>query len=621
MLNGKPQTKEEVSHRWWNLPKELIPDSIESIMTTMKNNQTRRQTQLIISTRLYGNLGIIGPAGITLNKGASNQSASKDRVTYNVCQSVVDTITSKIAKNKPKPYFLSSDGDYKLKRKAIKLGKFIDGCFYQNDVYTLAVDVFRDACVWGTGVIHVYSLNGKIKTERVLIQELYVDEMEGFYGKPRQMHRVKLIDREVLAEMYPKHREKIINLPQARPENLQAEQLTDQIAVSESWHLKSGPDAKDGMHVITIPGTPLLVEDYDSPSFPFAFFHWNKRLYGFYGQGLIEQIQNIQTEINKLLWVIQRSMHLSGSFKILIENGSKIVKEHLNNELGAIVNYTGTQPSYITPPMVPPELYNHLLTLKNAAFEQSGVSQLSAASKKPDGLNSGKALREYNDIESDRFQVVGQNYEKLFLDVADLMITEAKKLYEEDKKFSVNVPGKKFIETIKWKEVDMEEDQYSLQAFPVSKLPDDPAGRLQTIQEMLSAGLISPQSGRRLLDYPDLDAEESLANAEEDLLHMMLEKIVEEGEEGYQSPEPTDNLQLAQKLVLEYIAKGRREGLEDEKLEMLRTWNTQVQLLVQSASQPAQQPLQGPQGAPPANPQAPPTSDLLNATNSPTPQI
>ena len=55
----------------------------------------------------------------------------------------------------------------------------------------------------------------------------------------------------------------------------------------------------------------------------------------------------------------------------------------------------------------------------------------------------------------------------------------------------------------------MEEDQYSLQCYPISKLPSDPAGRLETIQELIQGGFVSQDVGNRLLDFPDLDAEQT----------------------------------------------------------------------------------------------------------------
>ncbi len=83
------------------------------------------------------------------------------------------------------------------------------------------------------------------------------------------------------------------------------------------------------------------------------------------------------------------------------------------------------------------------------------------------------------------------------------MIDEAKELYKTDKSYSVMVPGKEFIHSIKWKDVNMDDDQFLLQMFPISSLPSEPAGRISTISEMMQGGLISPQTGRRLLDFSD----------------------------------------------------------------------------------------------------------------------
>ena len=616
MTQGAQPANSHPNKQWWKLGGKELPDAIEAITDFLTSHQTYRQTQTYISTRLYGNQTALGPNGLSYGRSGVAVSALKDRISYNVCQSAVDTITSKIAKSKPRPYFLTSGGDYKMQRKAKKLGKFVEGCFYENKMYAQGTEVFRDGCVWGTGAVHVYEYAGRVKAERVLSSELLVDEVEGFYGEPRQMHRVKNIDRQVLIDCYPEHRAAISKANRAESSNRASEDVSDQVKVMESWHLPSGPEAKDGLHCVVINGHTLWKEPYTKNFFPFAFFHWNKRLHGYWGQGLVEQIQNIQLEINKLLWVIQRSMHLAGSFKILLENGSKVVKEHINNDIGTMVTYTGTEPKYVTPPIVPPEIYQHLVTLKNSAFEQAGVSQLSAAAKKPDGLDSGKALREYNDIESDRFMTVGQAYERFYLDIARLMVECAKDIYVEDKAFSVKVPGKKFIETIEWKDVDLEEDEYVMQIFPVSSLPQDPAGRLQTIQEYAQAGFLNPRQARRLLDFPDLEAVEDLANSQEDLIHEIMEKIVEEGE--YTAPEPYDNLDLCQEIALQYYSDGKLSNLEQDKLDLLRTFIDQVNMLKEKAVQP---PMPNPAmsagqaGAPQAAPQAPQQSDLI--TNNP----
>lgn len=613
--NGELSTN-PISTKWW-LEKSASARAagLFGVVKYLGSNQSLRITNLITTTRLYGNLSLMGLNGLTYSKLASVTNASASRVTYNVCQSTVDTVTAKIAKNKPKPLFLTSGGDYRLQSKAEKLTKFVEGVFYENDAHALGTQIFRDAAVWGTGALFLYPKDGRIKFERVVISEIQVDEVEAFYGTPRSLYRVKTIDRGVLLDMFPAHAKAIAEANSAKPDDLGGKPtISDEVAICEAWHLPSGKEATDGLHTICIDQTELFSEQYEHHFFPFVFFHWSKKLFGFWGQGLVEQVQNIQLEINKLLWVIQRSMHLAGSFKILLENGSKIVKEHLNNDIGSIVAYTGTPPQYVTPPIVPPEIYTHLQNLKNAAFEQAGVSQLSAAAKKPEGLDSGKALREYNDIESDRFMTVGQAYERFYVDLAHVIVAMAKDMYGEDaesggESYKVKVPGKKFIETIDWKDVQMHEDAYVLKVYPVSALPDEPAGRLQTIQELMQAGLVDPEAGRRLLDYPDLEAEEVLNNSPIDYLHEILDAMAEEGK--YTPPEPYDDLNRARKMTLNYYAHYKTQGLEEAKLDLYRRFIDQLDMLNAQANPMASMQTAAAGPAPQAAPEPQPTSPMV----------
>lgn len=599
---------------WWKEKSDIgLAQAVQNVVQTIMQYDGRRQTQYQISARLYGNTDLMGVNGLTYSRVAGNQQNSmRDRISYNVIQSAIDTITAKIAKSRPKPLFLTSGGDYKLQRRAKKLTKFVDGVFYDNNMQRLGPSAFRRAAVNGDGFVHVYAKNSKVCYEEVFNHEILVDWMDGLHGSPRQMHRLKNVDRSVAVDMFPEHRAALVTAPEVSTDLTAVYQnVSDQILLVESWHLPSGKDATDGLHVITCGDTVLFKEKWEKPRFPFARMRWCPRLTGYFSQGLAEQIQNIQLEVNKLLWVIQRSMHMAGTFKIFVENSSKIVKEHLSNDIGAIISYTGQQPTYLAPPIVPPEIYSHLLTLKNAAYEQAGISQLSAASQKPAGLNSGKALREYNDIESERFMTIGHLYEDFHMDLADLSVMTAKDIYQDDKKLSVKVPGKRFIESIAWKDVNPEDDSYILKAFPVSSLPSDPEGRLATVQEYMQAGLYGPRVAKRLLDFPDLEAVDDRQDAEEEYLEKIFEKIVEDGE--FTPPGPDDNLDLAQELVLEYIAQGKRDNLEEEKMELLRTFNDQLKVL-KLKMEPALVPPGAP-GSMPAPPMAapapPPVSDML----------
>lgn len=612
-----PKDGADFNKRWWLSNKTDRAKDVFSVVQELVNYDAIRQDQYSLSAKLYGNTQFINLSGLTVQRQISQpRPAVKERLTYNVVQSAIDTVTAKTAKNKPKPLFLTSGGDWKLQRKAKKLDKFVEGVFYENDAYRMGVLTFRDAGVLGDGLVQVFEHYGRVKFERVMATELYVDWFEAYYNNPRQLHRVKNVDRAVLIDLFPEKKAAILRAnTAARGAQAGGGNISDQVTVTESWHLPSGPEATDGIHHIGLEDETLFEEDWKKPFFPFARMPWSPRLNGFWSQGAAEQIQNIQYEINKILYLIQRALQLSGSFKVLVKRGSKIVKEHLNNEIGAIVEYTDTPPQYVTPPSVPIEFYQQLQNLKTAAFEQLGVSQLSASSQKPAGLDSGKALREYSNIESDRFMTIGQAYEQFYLELARLTVDCAKDIYARDGKYQVKVPGKKFIQTIDWKDIDMEEDEYFLKIFPTSTLPNDPAGRLQSIQEYVQAGMISVRTGKRLLDFPDLEQESDLQSAEEDYLHMVLEKIVDDGvltplEAAF------DDLQLALEMGLEYYAQGKLNNLEEERLDLLRDFINQVKLGmgVAAAPQPGAPADAGPGGtggAPQAAPEPAPTSNMI----------
>jgi hypothetical protein len=213
------------------------------------------------------------------------------------------------------------------------------------------------------------------------------------------------------------------------------------------------------------------------------------------------------------------------------------------------------------------EVYNHLKWMIQSAYETTGVSQLSAQSKKPAGLDSGVALREFSDIETERFMLTGQRWEQMFLEASKIIIEMSRDMYTEDKTLAVTIPGHRFIESIKWKDVDLTNDQFVMKVFPTSLLPTTPAGRLQKVQELIQAGFISKENGIALLDFPDLGAYESLETSNLNLIKKTVTDIVDMGK--YQPPEVYMNLDHAIQHAHKSYLEGRVNNLPEERLELL----------------------------------------------------
>ena len=278
---------------------------------------------------------------------------------------------------------------------------------------------------------------------------------------------------------------------------------------------------------------------------------------------MAEQLQGLQLEINKTLRTIQVSMHLVSVPKLLVEASSKVVSSHLNNRIGGVIKYAGTPPQYAPLGGIPPELFSHVDRLYGRAYEIAGVSQLAAQSIKPAGLDSGKALRTFNDLETERFMSVAKRYEQAFLDAAEIMIDLGKDIYEKNKDFGVKSSDGKFVETIKWKDVNMDADKYMMQIFPTSALSTTPAARLADVQDMLAAGFINKEQAISLLDFPDLEASMNMLNADATNLDKILETMMDKGE--YFPPEPYQNLENCLRKTQQAYLMYKVQGAPDDR--------------------------------------------------------
>lgn len=572
------------NHNWWLAKDNKIAESVFSFIKFLDQDQSYRQSENFKFMRLYGNYDLHNLRSYQYSKTESASSV-QHRVTLNVIQSMIDTVVSKITKNKPKPTFLTEGGDFSQQRRAKKLTQFIEGQFNACDFYTKAAQAKLDSCIFGTGALKIFKSGAEVKVERVFIDELQVDDRESFYGEPRQIHQRKFIHKDVLKEMFL-GQESAIDMASADMISSyisSAHNNKDMVLVVESWHLPSGVDAKDGKHTICIQNHTLFEEEYDKNYFPFVFFRWGPRPLGFYGQGLAEQLQGLQLEINKILRTIQISMHLISVPKVFIEASSKIVSSHLDNKIGSIIKFAGQPPIPGQLGTIPPELFAHLDRLYQRSYEIAGVSQLSAASAKPAGLNSGKALREYNDLETERFMSVAQRYEKAFVDAVPIIIDLVKDIDEElAGKYAVKTKGRKFIQTIKWKDVSMEEDQYIMSVFPASALSSTPAGRLQDVQELIQAGFVSREDAMKLLDFPDLQSFYNFETAPGEDIDMVIESAIDEGR--YLAPEPYQNLEYGIQKIQKAYLLFRSQNAPEERLELLRRWIEGARALLERAA-------------------------------------
>lgn len=611
--------------KWWLKSGEDMVQSIANTLQAIRLFQVGRLNQMNLSVRLYGNRGLhqlFSAARGNAMKIVRSQFTAPDRLTDNVISACVDTVHSTMTKNKPSPFFLTSGGNYHTQRKARKLTKCSEAMFYEAKAYEKGSDCFRDGLILGDGIMHVYKdpYTKRVSLERVPVFELYVDEVEAAEGYPRQMHRVKNVDRDILIGTFPKKKEMLVASDKISTDfsGSSPQQVSDTIELRESWHLPSYPGAKDGLHVLTCAKGELWREKWKEDWFPFVKLPWSRPVYGYWGTSAAQQIQGQQIQVNKLLWLESTSIHMLGTFKLAYPIGSQIVPENLNNGIGIQIQYAGpTPPTYLTPQAFHEQIPLMLQTVKQSAFEQLGVSMLAAQSKKPDGLDSGTAIREYNYIQTDRFYSKGLEYETFYCELAKMMLRTARQIRDEEGTYKFQHFGsdQSYLGELDLDDCDIDDALLSIRCFPVSSLPQEPSAREATVQEYVQAGWLTPQRGRRLMSFPDLEADDNLADASEELFikqfEMMMEGKSGDAQADFIPPDPLSNLDQGMELCMQEYNFAQLHDAPDERVALLRTWMQQVDAIKQAAMPPPMPGAAGPGGVPQGQAAPPPQSNLM----------
>jgi hypothetical protein len=609
---------------WWKAEDDgQLARELCGTAAYLKTNQNYRVRQIAANIRLYCGLSVYSYAGSNVSKMDRTKTLPEDRPTFNIIQVGVDTLVSRIGQNEPAPKFLTDGGDYKERHLAQELNQFILGEFYQTKAYTKAKRMFRDGLTTGASALKVYEGDGgKVCVDRKLVSNLFVDDNDGLNGDPQQLIELMLVDRDkLMANNRDKKAKAVISgTPQSYPDNAPDSGRTtaDQVMVVEGWKLPSGPDRDEpgyiaGRHTIATVNGVIFDEEWHKPKFPFVFFNYSDPFTGFWGQGIATQLFGTQRSLDRILNTIVRAITLVGVPRVFQENSSKVVSSHHNNEIGVIVKYTGVKPSYEVAPCNAPELYEERDKLISYGLRQIGVSDMQATGEKPSGLNSGEAIRSYDDVNSDRASETSKKYDNIYIDLAYLITDVAMDIAKRDGKYQTVYPNKDGTKEIDLPKMSLLKNPFVIQCFNESSLPRTPAGRIATVTEQVQAGMLTIKEGRRLMRFPDLEQNEKLDNASEERIFKILDEIVESGK--YNPPDVFMDLDLATTLVVQYINLYLAANLEEEKAELLRKFFRQVQT-IKMAAQPPAPPAAAP--APQANPQPAPTSPLV--PNSPNPQ-
>lgn len=578
-------TGPDESYNWWEpgLPKAKVWERANAVYNRLLLDDKPRRAAYNDFLRLYGNLAYINRA-----KDAYIRPGAGDRVTFNVIAKWCDFATSRIGKQKPMPVVLPRGGNDSLHRKARLLGRFFEAQFRISDVYQATRRQFLDACIFGSGVIHPFHDGRGICVERVFPSELLVEHREATLGGPRQMMREMHVSRDVLRSMFitdsTSKREKarlervIADSGPAPEQDLpyvgesSGDDVSDLVRVVEAHRLPSGPGAGDGMHIFFTNAGYLDGEKYEHDDFPYVIVRWKEHPARFWGIGLCEELVGIQTEINLMLRKIQAAYKLMAKPFILMDLNSQLPKGGLDSEIGTVVRYAGEKPEIWTPNSFHPEFYAHLDRLDYKAGELTGFTQDTGSRQE---VRSQVQLSLNHDIQTERFSIVAMNFEDGIRDIAMWMVRLAKELDANGGFDTVAQKDRWSLENVPWKDIDLEDDAYSLGIRNINQLSTLFSERVNQVGNLMALGIVAdPETALELIDLPDLDRHREMALAPSRNLDRIGELILDE--DTLIPPEPTMDLDLGIRKMTDLFNWAQHRGVPEEKLDTIRDWLAQA---------------------------------------------
>lgn len=388
----------------------------------------------------------------------------------NAIKSVIDSLVSKLSNNKVRPFFAPVDGTFKTKKVIRQAQQFFDTYYDKINLNNIVAETFKDACIFDIGHILINPFTYEV--ERVpsyCIEELNVNG-ENKVALIKWMHQPSLALNKYGAESSRQY----VNIEMLIKED-EAVLYVDEKPVKKA----------------KVTGYPLVDVYYNEP------VNNGKTV------SIVDELEGIQTQIDLINAKIAATSQLTPANLVFIDENSGLKSSDVNNKdcqiypVGIQPGNTANPVSVVTPVPFDPSWQAMLDFYINKAYDMIGISQLSAQSRKPSGLDSGVALQTMEDIESDRFEVQVSHFINTYVNVTRKFI----EIVPEDVEI---LPADKYQSSMAWASLKEQNDLFKVQYSAATALSKDPAERAKQIIQMSQIGLITPSKAAELMDMPDL---------------------------------------------------------------------------------------------------------------------
>lgn len=427
------------------------------------------------------------------NRSGHGYNTTPD-MNINVIKSCVDTLTSKVASVKVRPFVNTVNGSFKDVMVAKQTQAFFDQWFNKQGLNKEVANAFRDSAVFEVGILYAQPSSKKII--RCLPWQVYYRPSELTYNK--KPTRIYYERKEYPTSLIPNYKG-----------------TESYIAYGEYY------DTVNHIYAELFSTGEVIIHPFNSCDVPFVIMHYNNPILGNSSNSIVDMLIGIQLEIDELINTVKEASQLNPANTIFAPKGSGIEMRKFTNGVGQLIEYTAspnmtTSPITVaTPPFIDAGYMKLFEDLKQTAYEMVGISQLSATSQKPQGLDSGVALQTMENIESDRFETQMDAVVRAYVDLCRICIH----CFDPNEDI---LPEQAFKSPVTWKDIVDLDNRLLIQFSGADQMSKDPSVKLQQLQMMAQSGIIPAQDIARYMELPDIENGYNYVNNQWNAVQMVI---------------------------------------------------------------------------------------------------
>lgn len=605
------------SKAWWEektKPKALSPAL--GIFQYFANHDQNRLSAYNAYSRIYLNRDIDDSDYLASYTAAwQTEDNAYSRVPVNLAKIFIDAVHSRVTKQNPRPVFVSKGGNFSLKKKAKNMQRWVEYADHFTDARKVKKAASLNAQIYGNGFVKTcpHPIIDEVQTTSVHPADIYVDPMEASASAcPTHMYQRAYVSRSRLMKIFAKHKDKIRRAARITDQDAYQWRRSDQknlgtvVEVVEGWRLPSYHGAGDGKHIIFVSNQVLVLDEWEHDSFPVTNTVWKPDpTLGFWGISQTEELLGIHYDFNHTITNIETCIDSMPTPFILVPESGNISTGELANVNAVVINYADVAPTFELPPSVPADVTAYAQSIWDKGLQVSRLVALGMENVTGNGLETGQAVRDFNDIQSTELSPQYEEFEAFNVRCYEADVRAGRDIYARNPNWKVVLRKDKYtIEELDWSALDDDprRDSFVIQVFPASMLSQTPAGRKSDVLDYFNAGWLDVGEAMSLLDFPDMDQFRNLKDAARQNIERILEEMLDENE--YTPPEPTLDLRLAMKMTQMYINRAQAMSVPEERVSNLRQFMRQVHTLLQKSEEATRMVASGmgpgPAGGPPA---------------------